>query len=426
MVIYVVRQGDSLYRIAQNFGVSYQQIAEDNQLQNPNVLVVGQTIIIMTDTILHTVMPGQSLYSIARGYRVKLSDLINANPQITNPAMLSVGQRVNIPVGAQRLGTMEVNGYAFPNITSSVLQSTLPYLTYLSIFSYQINPDGSLTDITDEPLIQAARQAKVAPIMVITNLENEGGFSSDLAHTIFASTALQETLIDNIITVLQNKNYHGVDIDFEYIYPYDRQSYNNFVAMVVERLHPLGYSVATALAPKTSGAQTGLLYEAHDYPFHGTIVDRVILMTYEWGYTYGPPMAVSPLNQVRRVLNYATSVIPSEKILMGMPNYGYDWTLPYVSGTAARTVSNAAAVTLAAENKAQIQYDTTAQAPFFNYTYSNGAQHVVWFQDARSVAASLRLVPEYNLAGVSYWTINRFTPQNWLVLGAFFNVKKVI
>ena len=99
--------------------------------------------------------------------------------------------------------------------------------------------------------------------------------------------------------------------------------------MVTERLHSLGYIVTTALAPKTSAGQMGLLYEAHHYPVHGRLADHVILMTYEWGYTYGPPMAVSPLNQVRRVLNYAVTAIPPEKILMGMPNYGYDWMLPY-------------------------------------------------------------------------------------------------
>ena len=64
----------------------------------------------------------------------------------------------------------------------------------------------------------------------------------------------------------------------------------------------------------------------------GGIADSVLLMTYEWGYTYGPPMAVAPINHVRRVAEYGASVIDPEKIQMGIPNYGYDWPLPFVQG----------------------------------------------------------------------------------------------
>ncbi|MPN16940.1 Spore germination protein YaaH [bioreactor metagenome] len=155
-------------------------------------------------------------------------------------------------------------------------------------------------------------------------------------------------------------------------------------------------------------------------------MDHVIIMTYEWGYTYGPAMAVSPINEVRRVINYATSVIPSEKILMGMPNYGYDWTLPFVRGSAARSLSNTQAVELALKVGANIQYDAMAQAPFFYYYDSAGKRHVVWFDDARSIEARLKLINQYDLGGASYWTINSFFPQNWLVLSSLYNVRKVL
>ena len=149
-------------------------------------------------------------------------------------------------------------------------------------------------------------------------------------------------------------------------------------------------------------------------------------MTYEWGYTYGPPRAVSPINEVKKVLDYAVSVIPSEKILMGMPNYGYDWRLPYQPGTAARNISNAGAVALAKKYGAEIQYDEKSQAPFFNYYDENGNEHVVWFDDARSTEARLKLVDEYNLGGVSYWTISPYFPQNWLVSRSLYNTVKVL
>ena len=111
---------------------------------------------------------------------------------------------------------------------------------------------------------------------------------------------------------------------------------------------------------------------------------------------------------------------------MGIPNYGYDWVLPYVEGSRATTISNVGAVDLARREGAEIQFDQRSQAPFFNYYDDNGKQHVVWFDDARSIEAKLRLVNQYNLGGVSYWTIGRFFPQNWLVLSSLYDVRKVL
>ena len=426
MIIHVVKKGDSIYTIARRYGVSMQKIIADNRLENPGRLVVGQTIVIMTDRIPHVVSSGESLYTIARNYGTTVATLLSANPQITDPAFIYAGQVVTIPLPDEQLGSMLVNGYAFPNINRNTLRSTQAFLSYLSIFAYQVRPDGSLSAIPDQEVVNTARQAGVAPMMVITNIKEGASFNSDLAHTILTDQTVQNNLLDNVERTLKEKQYAGLDIDFEYVYPADRENYNQFLRKVAARLRPQGYTLTTALAPKLSGSQTGLLYQAHDYAAHGQIVDHVILMTYEWGYTYGPAQAVSPIDQVERVLQYAVSVIPSQKILMGMPNYGYDWTLPFVQGSAARTITNVEAVNLAARVGAEIQYDEKSQAPFFRYYDSSRRQHEVWFDDARSVEARLRLVKKYNLGGVSYWTINSYFPQNWLVLQSLYQVKKVL
>lgn len=430
MIIYVVKQGDSLYSIAQRFGVPEDTIIIQNELTHPNELVVGQTIVIITNKIPYTIKRGDRLQNIANTYGVSVEDILRINDNITNPNNIQAGETIYIPIPSQKLGSMEVNGYAFPNISQEVLSKTLPYLTYLSIFSYQVRPDGSLITINEQDLIDQARQAGVAPLMVITNIEEDGGFSGEITNSIFNDPVARANLIKNIVDTLNQKNYYGVDVDFEYIFPEDRENYNNFLRELTAAVHPLGYIVTTAVAPKISDDMQGVLYEGHDYKAHGEIVDHVIIMTYEWGYTFGEPMAVAPLNSVKQVLDYAVTVIPPEKILMGVPNYGYDWTLPYKPGTAARAVGNVGAVDIARENGAFIMFDQKSASPYFNYWQVNdngvAKQHVVWFEDARSIDAKLRTAIDYNLGGVSYWTINRFMPQNWLVLDQLYDVIKIL
>ncbi|OPJ56476.1 LysM peptidoglycan-binding domain-containing protein [Alkalithermobacter paradoxus] len=424
MVIHVVKPGDSIYSIARMYNVSPAKIIRDNELTNPNNLVVGQTIVVLDDNKRHVIKLGESLYMIARKYGVSIDDILSLNPEIKSQSLIYPGQVIRIPT--KKHGTIEVNGYVLPNIDMAVLKKTLPHLTYIAIFSYEVQPDGSLKGINDEEIIKAAKEERVAPLMVITNLDESGGFSSDLARTILSNEDVQENLLNNIVSTLDSKGYSGLDIDFEFVYPEDREKYNNFLIKTVNKLRPLGYSVTTALAPKLSGDQKGLLYEAHDYPVHGKYADHVVPMTYEWGYTYSEPMAVAPVNEVRRVIDYAASVIPPEKILMGIPNYGYDWMLPYEQGRPARAISNTEAVDIARRNNAAIKYNERSQSPYFNYYDSDRQLHEVWFEDARSILAKMQVVKDYNLGGVSYWTLARYFPQNWLVLENLYDVRKVL
>ena len=153
-------------------------------------------------------------------------------------------------------------------------------------------------------------------------------------------------------------------------------------------------------------------------------------MTYEWGYSRGEPQAVSPVDKVRRVVEYGVTEIPPEKIFLGMPNYGYDWRLPFVMGeTVARSLSNVEAVDLAKTNRAAILFDEVAQSPYFNYFIrENGrnTEHVVWFEDAKSVAAMLGLVEEFGLRGFTVWNLMRYFPQLWLVLNNTFRIRKTL
>lgn len=426
LTIYVVKPKDTVYSIAREYGLTPDSIISANRLVNPGQLVVGQSLVLPTAGRSYTVKSGDTIYSIARVSGVSQSAIFRANPGIGPDGRIVPGQVIIIPAGGKKLGTIEVNGYVFPNSNAQVVSDALPSLTYLSVFSYEAGADGSLSTIDDSKWITLAKQNHVAPMMVVTNIRESGGFSSDIGHALLTDMAVQQRLIDNIVSVMKQKGYYGLNIDFEYIFPNDREAYNAFLRTITPKLNALGYIVMTAVAPKISAAQRGTLYEAHDYPVHGATVDRVIIMTYEWGYLAGPPEAVAPLNDVKQVLDYAVTAIPPSKILMGVPNYGYDWVLPYVRGTLATTFSNVTAVDRAFQNGADIRFDPVAQSPYYNYYDSERRQHIVWFEDARSIQAKLQLVSDYKLAGVSYWTIERAFPQNLLVLNSMYDIKKVI
>ena len=423
-MIYTVKQGDTIYQIAREYGSTIADIVNANGLTRPDSLVVGQNLFIPSTTNTtntYTVVSGDTMYKIASRYGVTLEELIRANPQIPNPNIIQIGQSINIP---NNKPTIEVNGYAIAGINLETLNRTLPYLTYLSLFSYQALPNGNLTTLYEQERINLALSQNTSPIMVVTNIGNSGGFDSDLASGILNNPEIQTVFINNIISTLSAKNYSGVDIDFEYLYPQDRAAYIQFLSNLKASLVAVNKTLSVAVAPKYRDNQEGLLYEAHDYRAIGEIADRVIIMTYEWGYVYGEPMAISPYREVAAVISYAVTRIPSEKILMGMPNYAYDWKTPWSQGDTANTITNIAALDLAIDNGANILFDNSAQAPYFNYTDSQGNSRIVWFEDARSISARLDLVTQYNLAGVSYWTINNFFPVNWAVLTSKFNIKK--
>lgn len=424
MNIHVVRPGESVESIAIRYGVDPARLAADNSVPPNGALAIGQTLVIRFPRQIHAVQAGETLASIADRYGTTVRNLWRKNWSLGGGNLISPGHSLVISCFDEPLGNAVSNGYAYPYIAPNLLAEQLPYQTFLSPFTYGISASGSLIPLEDDALLSAARQRGTRPVMHLSTLTESGQFDTQRGSLVLTDPAVQNRLIQDVIQTVLRRGYAGVDVDFEYLPGTLATAYAAFLSRLRRLLHAQGLFLWTALAPKTNAAQRGLLYEGHDYAAVGAASDGVLLMTYEWGYTYGPPMAVAPLPNVRAVLNYAVTAISAEKILLGVPNYGYDWPLPFVQGvTRAQSISNQRAIELALEHNIAIQYDTTAQSPFFHYTDAAGTVHEVWFEDARSISAKLRLIAEYGFYGAGFWNLMRPFSQTWLVLDSLYTLE---
>ena len=418
MPIHVVKSGETIYSIAQLYDVSADRIVYDNELAAQQNLVPGQALLILMPSRVHIVREGQTVEQIVEEYSITVKNLYQNNPFLLNQTYLLEGQSLVISYEGEPLMQGRISGYAYPFIQPYILREVLLYIDEILIFSYGFTAEGELIppQIDETWVIQEAWNQQVEPILVLTPFAETGTFNSGLIQILSENETVQDNLIENLLETVREKGYVGVDVDFEYIRPEDRVGYADFVNRLRETMNENGYRVSVALAPKTSSYQKGLLYEAMDYHLLGQSANTVFLMTYEWGYTYGPPLPVAPLPNVRQVLEYALTEIPKEKIVLGIPNYGYSWPLPYERGvTKARLIGNVEANVIAAERGVEIQYDERYQSPFFYYEIG-GRRYEVWFEDVRSIYAKLQLAAEKDIRGVGYWNLMRPFRANWLLV----------
>jgi spore germination protein YaaH len=228
-----------------------------------------------------------------------------------------------------------------------------------------------------------------------------------------------------LMSLISQYNLDGLDMDYETIAfgsnltiaPSIRAGYVALLTDLAAQLHARGKLLTVAVLAKTQEG-TSAASQAYNYPAIGKVVDRVRLMTYDQhtGNTNYPGGAVASVQWVNQVLQYATSVIPSSKIEMGVPLYGYDYS---------NKTKPAPAVTFTQVQQLMAQYHATRQwsaadgSPYFTYTAADGSQHIVWYNDAQSLQARLPLVAKYNIAGVSFWSLGGEDPGIWGALRTY-------
>lgn len=367
---------------------------------------------------IHVVKAGEGLGSIALRHAVSEKDLRRIN-QLSGPGPLIPGQSLFIPGDAPESSrSIELCAFSAAPADGSCANA----LTYICPYSHRFGENGTLIPPDFDCDISAARSFGCATLLCLANLGEDGAFSPELAHRLFCSEEMRAQLFEALLSRLKDYGYYGLQLCFNYLFPFDRDNYSAFVHELSEALHKEGFTLSLELTPPDIGAHSAAL----DYSTLGSLCDRLSLMFCRWGHSYSPPQPLSPINYIRRSLDVLCPIIPSCKLLLGISGCGFDWRLPWRQGDCASLLSNYLATELAMSQANKIDFDPRAQAPFFDYRDAAQCRHRVYFEDARSIAAKLAIVEEYGLAGIALYAWERELRAGNTVLERLYSAEKLL
>ncbi|HVJ49361.1 glycosyl hydrolase family 18 protein [Desulfitobacterium sp.] len=287
-------------------------------------------------------------------------------------------------------------------------------LDEIAFFEISIQENGELSGHPSRKLINEAHHLGTKALVVITNLRADGQFSTALLSQLVRDPAFSTRVYQNIRNLLNQYRLDGVNLDLEKAAVQDRNLYTQFIYNWTMRLKQENYWVSMDVPAKTGEDSTDIWKGAFDYQALGQIVDEIVLMTYEEHWPGSPPGSVASLPWVNQVLDYALINIPTQKVNLGVPLYGYDW----VQGNRAKVVSHRRATELARRFGAPLRWDAQQHSTFFRYE-SEGKQHTVYFEDVRSLKEKLDLATRRGIKGVALWEMNLSYPELWTTLQAY-------
>ncbi|MBE5967337.1 MAG: LysM peptidoglycan-binding domain-containing protein [Lachnospiraceae bacterium] len=426
MIIHVVQPGETIHSIAELYGISEEWLIRENGIDVPNQLVVGDTYVILFPEVVYTVMEGDTIESIAEAFDVTVMELLRNNTYLADQGFLYPGDSIVIRYTDQKIGSIAVNGFAYPFINLNILRKTLPFLTYLTIYRYTITPEGELTDINDTAIIQIAKEYGVAPIMQLSFEDMTATDGNDFGRRLLTEESVQNQFIAHVIYRMEAKGYMGLSFNSRYIYPTYRQLYIDFIHKLALRLEERGLLTFIILNPNAFELISGVMYSMPSTFNPSTILDGSILLTYEMGMVSGFPVGAIDFHTVKELVQRALEILSPEKVQFGISTVGYLWELPYKECISqGNAISNAAAVQLARSFDIPIQYDTLTESALFTYS-EFGREFFVRFKDARSMNAYIQLVEQYELNAISVWNIMTFFYSLWLIINSRYNIIKII
>ncbi|MFY9176335.1 MAG: glycosyl hydrolase family 18 protein [Caldicoprobacterales bacterium] len=289
------------------------------------------------------------------------------------------------------------------------------HLDAVSTFSYLIDDHGSLIGNAPVDELELHKQKGINSLALIHNF-TQGMFDADLASAVLGSPEKRKNLVNNIVNEISRYSYNGVNIDIENI-PYDQQdNYSSFLAELKEKLTDQDddheYYLVASIPAKTKDKKEHSWSAGFDYRAIGQYADKVQLMTYDEHWFGGEPGPIASIGWTEAVVKYAISTMEPEKILLGIPAYGYKWA----SDGTCQVVTPKEFYNLVENNKDEVLWDEASKTPYYVFTNARGITFTTWFENAKSTAYKLDLVDKYNLGGIALWRLGFEEPELWQII----------
>jgi spore germination protein len=429
MEIYVAQEGDSIRSVAEKFGISVERLIVDNGLTYPFDLVKGQALVIAHPRETHIVKEGDTLQSIADLYHVSVMQILRNNPFLLEREYIYPGE--TLVISYNTAGRITTIGFAYPYAKRETLIKILPNLTYLSILNYTIVDKGNITPFRDDAdIIKTSLEYGTLPLLMIMTLMPQGEPNAEVEFNLLLSEEYQDNNVEQLMEIIKNKGYLGLNMVFNYLSEGSQQLYQNYVNKLSKRLRQEGLVFLISINYDVNNSNSQIDILQIDYSALSDSADGLLFLKFLWGMNDNPPSPVSNINHVESLISYVSTMVPSDKIIIGIPFLGYDWQLPFVQNkTTALLMSIHAVLQLAYDTGTSIQYDETSQTPFYYYNQMNigiPIDHVVWFIDARSLEGLFDLVKKYSLVGSGIWNIMYYYPQLWTSINSQFDIVKLL
>ncbi|HHV78463.1 MAG TPA: glycoside hydrolase [Firmicutes bacterium] len=281
-------------------------------------------------------------------------------------------------------------------------------IDHLLPFWFGITEEGGLNSEADRVAEMIAEQAGLPILAIIHNYSSRE--YGPLVHRVLTNEVIRRNLIRNIVSLVRMKQYLGVNIDFEFVPPRDRPNLTAFMRELYEALAPLGKQVTISVPAELEENPQHPFSGAFSYRDLGRYSDYLYVLAYDEHFAVPGPVA--SIGFVRRVMDFAETLVPVAKLKLGIPVYGYDWV---PQGGFPLTLSFADAIETAQIHGATIIYDEEAQEPHFTYT-ADGVEHIVWFEDVRSFRVKLEEVLRRMWRGIGVWRLGQEDPRTWLLV----------
>lgn len=425
MIIHVVKQGETINSIAELYGKSVERLILENGITDATNLAIGETLVILYPEIEYTIQDGDSLEDIARRYNTSIMELLRNNPYLSERQYIYPGEVIVISYQGEKIRRISTNGFVYPFVNIDILKKTLPFLTYLTVYSYYYTDQGEIIDINDTEIVQTSLMYGVAPIMMLSGYSTNQEEEIETTHRILIDENIQNRLINNLTIILKSKGYHGVSFKTPYIRPEDRQLYVEFIKKLSSRLKLGGFETFVTLTLSVFEILSNIRYNELQYADLGLYADKISVMPYEFGFTFGISPTVVAYNTLDNILSFLTDYIPSEIIETGLNTIGYLFKLPNTDRSArGQSLTYDSVITLARETGAEILFDEVSKASFFQFFTQD--EYFVRFRDARGIDAILSLVTANDLDGVAIWNCMFFYNQLWLVVNSQYEINKHI